>query len=87
MAYDNAGMLLEPHDGDITIPVAHSSLGYAFLSNLPYTGKVEYGLKTHPSTSFLVNSRNTDGAPHQCPLGSDASYLCHFVLTCGCAPC
>ena len=44
MAYDNAGMLLEPHDGDITIPVAHSSLGYAFLSNLPYTGKVEYGL-------------------------------------------
>eukprot|EP01051_Picozoa_sp_SAG22_P021983 SAG22_NODE_5082_length_1090_cov_1.732593_1_plen_225_part_01 len=25
-------MLLEPHDGDITIPVAHSSLGYAFLS-------------------------------------------------------
>jgi hypothetical protein len=35
-------MLLEPHDGDITIPVAHSSLGYAFLSNLPSTGSVEY---------------------------------------------
>ena len=35
-------MLLEPHDGDVTIPVAHSSLGYAFLSNLPSTGSVEY---------------------------------------------
>ena len=35
-------MLLEPHDGDITIPIAHSSLGYAFLSNLPSTGSVEY---------------------------------------------
>ena len=30
-------MLLEPHDGDVTIPVAHSSLGYVFLSNLPST--------------------------------------------------
>jgi alpha-D-xyloside xylohydrolase len=35
-------MLLEPHDGDVTIPVVHSSLGYAFLSNLPSTGSVEY---------------------------------------------
>jgi hypothetical protein len=35
-------MLLEPHDGDVTIPVAHSSLGYAFLSNLPSTGSVEF---------------------------------------------
>ena len=35
-------MLLEPHDGDVTIPIAHSSLGYAFLSNLPSTGSVEY---------------------------------------------
>lgn len=35
-------MLLEPHDGDVTIPVAHSSLGYAFLSNLPSTGSVVY---------------------------------------------
>jgi alpha-D-xyloside xylohydrolase len=35
-------MLMEPHDGDVTIPVAHSSLGYAFLSNLPSTGTVVY---------------------------------------------
>ena len=35
-------MMLEPHDGDITIPVAHSSVGYVFLSNLPSTGSVEY---------------------------------------------
>ena len=35
-------MLLEPHDGDVTIPVAHSSLGYAFLSNLPSTGSVAF---------------------------------------------
>jgi hypothetical protein len=35
-------MLMEPHDGDVTIPVAHSSLGYAFLSNLPSTGAVHY---------------------------------------------
>jgi len=35
-------MLLEPHDGDVTIPVAHSSLGYAFLSNLPSVGSVVF---------------------------------------------
>lgn len=35
-------MLLEPHDGDVTIPVAHSSLGYVFLSNLPSTGSVVF---------------------------------------------
>jgi hypothetical protein len=35
-------MLLEPHDGDITIPVVHSSMGYSFLSNLPSTGNVAY---------------------------------------------
>lgn len=35
-------MLLEPHDGDVTIPIVHSSLGYALLSNLPSTGHVEY---------------------------------------------
>ena len=35
-------MLFEPHDGDVTIPIAHSSLGYAFLSNLPSTGAMEF---------------------------------------------
>jgi alpha-D-xyloside xylohydrolase len=35
-------MLFEPHDGDVTIPVAHSSMGYVFLSNLPSTGAVEF---------------------------------------------
>ena len=35
-------MLLEPHDGDVTIPVYHSSLGYAFLSNLPSVGSVVF---------------------------------------------
>lgn len=35
-------MLLAPHDGDIVIPVAHSSMGYAFLFNLPSLGMVEY---------------------------------------------
>jgi len=35
-------MLFEPHDGDVTIPVTHSSLGYVFLSNLPSTGAVEF---------------------------------------------
>ena len=42
---DNKGvpaMLLEPHDGDVTIPVAHSSEGYALLSNLPSTGSVVF---------------------------------------------
>ena len=29
-------------DGDVTIPVVHSSVGYAFLSNLPSTGGVEF---------------------------------------------
>jgi len=36
------GLLLAPHDGEILIPVAHSSLGYAFLFNLPAPGNVEY---------------------------------------------
>ena len=50
--------------------------------------------KLPPSTSFFCELENTDGvhqppskgvgAPHQCPLGSVASYLCHFMLTCGC---
>ena len=50
--------------------------------------------KLPPSTSFFANSRRlmgcTDplrrgvGAPHQCPLDSVASYLCHFMLMCGC---
>ena len=35
-------MLFEPHDGDVTIPIAHSSLGYALLSNLPSTGAMEF---------------------------------------------
>ena len=39
-----------------------------------------------PSTSFFVNSRTLMGSstPHQCPLESVASYLCHFMLTFGC---
>ena len=28
--------------GDVTIPVYHSSLGYAFLSNLPSVGSVVF---------------------------------------------
>lgn len=36
------GLLLAPHDGEILIPIAHSSLGYAFLFNLPSLGSVEY---------------------------------------------
>jgi alpha-D-xyloside xylohydrolase len=35
-------MLMEPHDGDVSIPVAHSSEGYVFLSNLPSTGSFEF---------------------------------------------
>ena len=34
--------LLTPYDGDITIPVAHSSRGYAFFNNLPSSGQVHY---------------------------------------------
>ena len=30
-----------PNTGDVTIPVVHSSVGYAFLSNLPSVGAVE----------------------------------------------
>jgi hypothetical protein len=33
---------MEPHDGDVSIPVAHSSQGYVFLSNLPSTGSFEF---------------------------------------------
>jgi alpha-D-xyloside xylohydrolase len=36
------GLLLAPHDGEILIPVVHSSLGYVFLFNLPSLGTVEY---------------------------------------------
>jgi alpha-D-xyloside xylohydrolase len=36
------GLLLAPHDGEILIPVVHSSRGYAFLFNLPSLGMVEY---------------------------------------------
>ena len=41
-----------------------------------------------PPTSFFGSSRGhcwgarADGAPHQCPLESVASYFCHFMLTC-----
>lgn len=37
-----SGLLLSPHDGEILIPVVHSSLEYAFLFNLPALGNVEY---------------------------------------------
>ena len=50
--------------------------------------------KIPPSTSFLANSRTLTtlsphfrrgvGAPHQCPLESVASYLCHCMLTRSC---
>eukprot|EP00329_Picozoa_sp_Boothbay-MS584-11_P006113 52143_4 len=49
-------MLLEPHDGDITIPVVHSSLGYAFLSNLPLHGQCrvqQYWLVLAPRCPFI----------------------------------
>ena len=36
------GLLLAPHDGEILIPIAHSSVGYAMLWNLPCLGSVEY---------------------------------------------
>ena len=36
------GLLMQPNNGEILIPVAHSSLGYAFLFNLPALGSVEY---------------------------------------------
>ena len=35
-----APIKMEPGDGDVTIPVYHSSEGYAFLSNLPSVGTV-----------------------------------------------
>lgn len=33
---------MAPHDGEVLIPVVHSSLGYTFLFNLPSLGEVEY---------------------------------------------
>ena len=63
-------MLMEPHDGDVTIPVVHSSLGYAFLSNLPSTGAVELNTTgsywTH-STVLQVDiwvATTSDSPPH-----------------------
>ena len=49
-------------------------------------GNADVRDKLPPSTSFFVYSRTSKGvgAPHQCPLDSVASYLCHFMLTCGC---
>jgi len=40
------GLLLAPHDGEVLIPVVHSSLGYVFLFNLPSLGTVEYNSTT-----------------------------------------
>lgn len=63
-------MLMEPHDGDVTIPVIHSSLGYAFLSNLPSTGAVEFNATgsywTH-STVLQMDiwvATTSDSPPH-----------------------
>ena len=44
-ALDNkgvAGLKLAPQNTEILVPVAHSSVGYAFLLNLPAFGAVEY---------------------------------------------
>lgn len=39
---NNGGLSLKPENTEILIPIAHSSLGYAFLLNLPSYGRVEY---------------------------------------------
>ena len=36
------GLTLDPHNTELLVPVAHSSLGYTFLFNLPAFGAVEY---------------------------------------------
>ena len=36
------GLTLDPHNTELLVPVAHSSLGYTFLFNLPSFGAVEY---------------------------------------------
>jgi alpha-D-xyloside xylohydrolase len=55
---DNVGgkFQLSPMNTEILIPVAHSSLGYAFLMNLPSFGSVELGKAAAP--------------PAPCPSGS-----------------
>jgi hypothetical protein len=77
---DNAGGKFElaPKNTEILIPVAHSSLGYAFLMNLPSFGSVEFGKPSsapapcpgggakkcpdHPKKTFCPAVAD----PHQC---------------------
>ena len=77
------GLLLAPHDGEILIPVAHSSLGYAFLFNLPSLGQLEYNSSTSYWRAEAVKqadmwvSTTADSAPHavRCE-----SYAMRFII-------
>ena len=64
---DNKGggrssFVLNPHNTEILIPVAHSSEGYAFLFNLPSFGRVEYNdtdSSAEPSAKLMTAARRS----------------------------
>ena len=67
----NAGKFsLAPVNTEVLIPVAHSSVGYAFLFNLPSFGSVEYsdtGSSWHADTAIQADfwvSTTGDSPPH-----------------------
>ena len=56
-------MLLEPHDGDVTIPIAHSSLGYVRLPSSSFPAASFSGCADWPDWAALVGQAFLSNLP------------------------